>query len=307
MKDLIIVGAGPAGMSAAIYAIRAGLDALVVEKFAPGGQIINTADVENYPGFENPIGGFELASAMDKQMRRLGAEVANSEITSIERDEKRNLFLCNVASGDPYEAKSVIIATGARYKQLNVPGEDEFRGRGVSYCATCDGAFFRDKVTAVVGGGNTALDEALFLTKFASKVYLIHRRDEFRGSQILVDRIKSNPKIEIIYNSSVTSIEGSNKVEKIAVVNSVDKEEKYVTVDGVFIFVGVEPVTEMVPARVKTEQGHVIVDRNMQTEIKGLYGAGDICQYSRRQIVTAVADGATAAMDAYEYITGYAL
>jgi len=303
MNDLIILGAGPGGMSAAIYAVRSGLKTLVIEKFMPGGQVLNTADVENYPGFEDPITGYELVTAMEKQVRRLGAEIITADIQSVERDEKEDKMVCKDASGNVYEARAVIAATGSRYKRLGVPGEKEYTGKGVSYCATCDGAFFRDKVTAVVGGGNTALDEALFLTRFASKVYLIHRRDKFRASQILVNRVMEHPKIEIVFNSIVTSVNGENKVNSATLKDTVDGSERDLTLDGVFIFVGYNPVTEMLPDSIKDEWKAIKTDINMGTSIPGLYAAGDIRAISRKQIITAAADGATAAMAAYEYIT----
>ncbi|MDA3901498.1 MAG: thioredoxin-disulfide reductase [Spirochaetes bacterium] len=303
MKDLIIVGAGPAGMSAAIYAVRSGLDTQVIEKFMPGGQVLNTADVENYPGFENPISGVDLVTAMDKQVRRLGAEIATADIVSVKRDDASDKIVCTDSSGETYEARAVIVATGSRYKHLGVPGESEHVGRGVSYCATCDAAFFRDKVTAVVGGGNTALDEALFLSRFASKVHIIHRRDKFRASQILVDRVKEHPKIEPVLNSIVKEIKGDKKVTNVKLADTIDGKERDLELDGVFIFVGYLPITEMLPDSVKNEWKEAVTDINMATSIPGIYAAGDIRAQSRKQIVTATSDGATAAMAAYEYIT----
>ncbi len=303
MKDLHIIGAGPAGLSAAIYALRSGLDTMVIEKFAPGGQVINTWEVENYPGFENPISGYELVSAMEKQARRLGMEVTSADIATIERNEENNSVVCTTHTGETYESRAVIAATGSRYKHLNVPGEADFVGRGVSYCATCDGAFFKDKITAIVGGGNTAIDEALFLTRFASRVYIIHRRDKFRASKVIVDRALANEKVEPIFNAVVEKVNGTDKVESVSLASTVDDKKWDVELDGVFIFVGYIPTTEMLPDSIKDEWGQIKTDCHMRTDIPGIYAAGDIRCESRKQIITASADGATAAMAAYEYIT----
>lgn len=302
MKDLIIIGAGPAGLSAAIYGMRSGLDLILIDKFAPGGQVLNTADVENYPGFKDPIQGYELVTAMEGQARRLGAEIKNADVKSINKNQK-NIFSVEFTNGEILESKAVIAATGSSYKHLNIPGEKELTGKGVSYCATCDGAFFRDKVTAVIGGGNTALEEALFLTKFASKVYIIHRRDEFRGEKVLQKRIEEHEKIEPILSSVVESINGNDKVESLTLKNVISEETSNLDVDGAFIFVGYNPNTELFADDIKNEQGQLKVDLNMETPTEGLFAAGDIRHMSKRQIVMAAADGATAAMTAYEYIT----
>jgi len=304
MKDLIIIGAGPAGLTAAIYGIRAGLDLAVVEKFSPGGQVINTYEVENYPGFVEPVEGWDLMSKMENQAKRLGVEILNGDVSSIEKDESANIFKLKKTDGKILEAKSVIIASGASFRKLNVPGEKEFTGRGVSYCATCDGAFYKEKVTAVIGGGDTALEEAFFLTKFASKVYIIHRRDEFRGAKILQDRVLANEKIVPVYDSVVESINGTMKVDSVTLKNKKTSKETKLDVDGAFIFIGFDPNTSFVPKEVKTEKNEVIVDMAMETPIKGLFAAGDLRIKSKRQIVMAAADGATAAMSAYDYIVG---
>lgn len=301
MKDLCIIGAGPAGITAAIYALRAGIDMRIVEKFAPGGQIINTFEVENYPGFAEPVIGADLVDAMDKQARRLGAEVENTEIISISKNGKN--FVCNTADNSIIECRSVIVATGAKFKNLNIPGEKEYTGKGVSYCGTCDAAFFRGKKVAVIGGGDTALEEAHFLTRFVEKLYLVHRRDQFRGSKILQQRVIEDPKIEIIYDSIPLEIKGENKVNSILLHNKVSGKDSILDVDGVFVFIGYNPVTEIVPDEVKNEWGEVIVDYDMRTGIPGLFAAGDIRNNSRRQIITAAGDGATAAMSAYDYLT----
>lgn len=307
MKDLIIIGAGPAGLTAAIYGIRAGLDLAVIEKLSPGGQAINTFEIENYPGFVDPVAGWELMSAMENQARRLGVEIKSGEIISVEKNSGSGNFILKFQDGETVEAKTVIAATGAKHKNLDVPGESEFTGRGVSYCATCDGAFYKEKVTAVVGGGNTALEEAEFLTRFSSRVYLIHRRDQFRGVKLLQDRILSNEKIEPVYDTIVRSINGKDGVECVTLFNKKTGRESELPLDGVFIFIGWDLNTGYLPGGVVNERGEARVNMQMETPVKGLYAAGDIRESSRRQIVMAAADGATAALNAYEYITGIEL
>jgi len=255
MKDMIIIGAGPGGLTAAIYGMRAGLDLLVIEKYSPGGQVVNTYEVENYPGFVDPIPGWELVSAMENQARRLNAEIVSAEVASISKNSTDNSFTVTMADGAIQQSKTVIVASGASYRNLNVPGEKEYLGRGVSYCATCDGAFYKDRVTAVVGGGDTALEEALFLTKFSKKVYLVHRRDQFRGQKILQDRVLGSDKIEPVYSSVVTSINGETGVQSFTAKNVKTEEEKTITVDGVFIFIGFIPNTEFMDTSLLNEQG----------------------------------------------------
>ncbi|MBP7602423.1 MAG: thioredoxin-disulfide reductase [Spirochaetes bacterium] len=306
MKDLVIVGAGPAGLSAAIYGMRAGIDLVVLEKLAPGGQVMTTYEVENYPGFVDPVPGWELMSNMENQARRLGAEIVSVELSSIRRDEDENCFEIAAIGGNPVRARAVICATGASLLKLGVPGEADFTGRGVSYCATCDAAFFKGRVTAVVGGGDTALEEALHLTRFASKVYLVHRRDAFRGAKLLQKRVMENAAIEPVYNSKVRSINGSGKVESITLENTKTGAASDLPVDGVFIFIGYRPNTEYVPGEILNDYGEVMVDMRMRTSIPGLFAAGDLRGESIRQIVAAAADGATAALSAYEYLESIA-
>jgi thioredoxin reductase (NADPH) len=302
MKDLIIIGAGPAGLTAGIYGIRAGLDLSIIEKFSPGGQVINTFEVENYPGFVEPIAGWELMSNMENQAKRLGVEIGSGDIVSIEKDEKGKFFRLKKSDGNIIEAKSVIAATGASFRKLGVPGEKEYTGQGVSYCATCDGAFYKEKTVAVIGGGNTALEEAHFLTRFASKIYLIHRRDEFRGVKILQDRVLGEEKIEPVLDTVLESINGGQKVEKVVLKNKKTGEISERAVDGVFIFVGWDPNTSYLPEEVLNEKKEVFVDVRMHTKIEGLFAAGDLRNDSERQIVMAASDGATAALNAYEYL-----
>lgn len=300
MKELIIIGAGPAGLSAAIYGVRAGMDICVIERFAPGGQVVNTYEVENYPGFADPVAGWELMGAMEKQAKRLGVEIQNGEIKQILKKDKA--FVLSLSDGKDLTARAVIITSGASYKKLSVPGETELTGRGVSYCATCDGAFFKDKITAVVGGGNTALEEALFLTKFASKVYMIHRRDTFRGNKILQDRLLANDKVHPLYDSVVQEITGNEKVSGIKLKNLKTGNSSLLELDGVFIFTGSSPNTDFIDKTLLNERGEISVDIEMRTHTEGLFAAGDCRSFSKKQIVTAAADGATAAINAYEYI-----
>ncbi len=302
MKDLIIIGAGPGGLTAAIYGMRAGIDLAVIEKFSPGGQVMNTYEVENYPGFVDPVPGWELVSAMENQARRLGAEITSAEVERLEHNAADRFFTLHCPDGTKFDARTVIIASGASYRNLNVPGEKEFLGCGVSYCATCDGAFYKDRITAVIGGGDTALEEALFLTRFSSTVYLIHRRDRFRGMPILQERVLSNEKIVPVYNSTVTGINGQTMVESVTVRDTRSDECREITTDGVFIFVGYDPNSAFVPPPLLNERREVIVDMQMRTSIEGLYAIGDVRSDSRRQIVMACADGATAALDAYDYL-----
>ena len=302
MKELIIIGAGPAGLSAAIYGLRSGLDLVLVERIAPGGQVMSTYEVENYPGFVEPVAGWELMSRMENQARRLGAEIVSGDVVSMSRNAAGGTLALTMADGSTMEAKTLIAATGASYRRLKVPGEVEHVGHGVSYCATCDGAFFKDRVCAVVGGGDTALEEAHFLTRFASKVYLIHRRESLRGAKILQDRIFANDKIEPLFDTIVESIDGGAKVENLALKNVKTGKQNTLAVEGVFIFVGFVANTAYLPAEVLDENREVITDIAMKTSIPGLFAAGDLRSGSKRQIVMAAAEGATAALEAYEYI-----
>lgn len=301
MKELIIIGAGPAGMAASIYAMRAGLDTLVLEKISPGGQVMLTYEIENYPGFVEPVEGWQLASNMEQQARRLGVTIESKDVESVKK--VNDIFEITTTDGSTLQARAVIAATGASLKRLGVPGESEFTGRGVSYCATCDAAFFKDMVTAVVGGGNTALEEALYLTRFASKVYLIHRRDEFRGQKILQDRVKANPKIELVLDTVVTQVNGDEKVQTISLLNKITNKQSELAVNGLFIFIGFSPNTAYLPKEVLNEAGQVKVDMQMRTPIHGLFAAGDLREGSYRQVLMAAADGATASISAYEYLT----
>lgn len=300
MYDLAIIGAGPAGLSAAIYGARARLSTVVIEKMYPGGQAAITDVIENYPGFTEGISGSELAEAMKKQAEKFGAEFLNGEVQKIERQGEK--FVLHLKK-ETVEAKAVILAMGALARKLGVKGEKEFTGRGVSYCATCDGAFYMDRKVMVVGGGDTAIEDALFLTHFASKVIVVHRRNELRATKILQERAFNNEKIEFIWDSVVEEIKGADAVQEVVVKNVKTGEIKSVPVDGVFIAIGWDPNTAVVRDLVKlNEKGYIITDENMGTGVPGLFAAGDVREKSLRQVVTAVADGAIAAVSAEKYL-----
>jgi len=297
---VIIIGAGPAGLSAAIYSARGGLKTAIFEKALVGGQINVTDEVENYPGFEEPLSGFELTNKMRLQAERFGTFFIDEEITALGMEG-----LCKVieTSEGKYRAKSVIICTGAHPRRLNVPGEERFTGRGVSYCATCDGALYRDKVVAVIGGGDSAIEEGIFLSRFARKVIVIHRRDELRAQKIIQERAFKNPKMEFVWNSVVQEIHGEQKVEKLEVVNRNTKELSMIPVDGVFIYVGILPNNELLESRIELDSaGFVLTDEYMHTNVPGIYAAGDIRHTVLRQVVTATSDGAVAAWSAEKWI-----
>jgi len=298
--DVIIIGAGPAGLSAAIYSARGGLKTAIFEKAMVGGQINVTDEVENYPGFEESLSGFELTAKMHAQAERFGARFIEEEITAMGMEG-----LCKVIETDSgkYRAKSVIICTGAHPRRLNIPGEERLTGRGVSYCATCDGALYRDKVVAVVGGGDSAIEEGIFLSRFARKVIVIHRRDELRAQKIIQDRAFKNPKMEFIWDTVVQEIHGEERVGQLELVNRKSKEISMLPVDGVFIYVGILPNNELLESRIELDSaGFVLTDDHMHTNIPGIYAAGDIRHTVLRQVVTATSDGAVAAWSAEKWI-----
>lgn len=299
--DVVIIGGGPAGLSAGIYAARARLSTLLIEKGAIGGQIINAEKVENYPGFTKGISGIELTQAMHEQATNFGLETLYDDVTGIEVTDKQKTVI--TAQGK-FATKAVIIAGGSERQKLGVPGEKEFTGKGVSYCATCDGAFFRDKVVAVVGGGNAAATEALELTKFAKKIVLIHRRNELRATKILQERVKSNPKIAISWDTVVLEIMGDKAVEKIKIQNVKTKKESMLAVSGVFISVGTLPATGYLKDVLKLDNvGAVVADDRLETSVLGIFVAGDIRSGSIRQVVSAAGDGAITAVNVGKYIS----
>lgn len=294
MKDLIIAGSGPAGLSAAVYAANAMLDFAVIEKFPmSGGQMLNTYDINNYLGFE-AVDGFTLGQAFRKHAENKGSEFINDEIISIDRIDGGYSIKCNKGE---YEAKTVIFATGANPKKLGVKGELELAGRGVSYCATCDGNFFRGKKTAVIGGGDVALEDALYLANICEEVYLIHRRDELRGAKYLQDKVMSNDKIKILYSNEAEEIIGENKVEKLKLKNG-----KELDVDGVFIAVGLEPNSKLLDGIADMENGFIKADESGITSAEGIFAAGDVRTKRLRQISTAVSDGANCVHSVEEFI-----
>jgi thioredoxin reductase (NADPH) len=291
-------------MSAAIYASRARLKTLLIEKAGCGGQIAITDHLENYPGFEEGINGFELAMKMEKQARTFGCEIVYGEVSFIETDDAIKKVI--LSDKKEYFTKTIIIASGANFRKLGVEGEQEFIGKGVSYCATCDGPFFRNKEIAVVGGGDSALQEALYLTKFATKVNLIHRRDQFRAAKILQEKVFAEPKINIIFDSVVEKISGNLSVEQVILKNVKNNISSPVSVNGVFVFVGWLPNTKFLEnTKIKlNDAGYIVTDDNMNTSIEGIFACGDVRQKILRQVVTAAGDGAIAAISAQHFIEG---
>jgi thioredoxin reductase (NADPH) len=287
-------------MTAAVYAARARLNTLMIEKLFPGGQLMISDHIENYPGYASGVSGPELSAQMREQAEKFGMETLLAQVESVDFSGPEKVV---VTSEGVSRAKAVIIATGASARRLNVPGEQELLGRGVSYCATCDGAFFKDKDLAVIGGGDTAVEDSIFLTKYARKVSIIHRRNAFRATKIIQERAFNNPKIEIVWNTVVERIEGNHSVQKVHVRNVVNSELGELPVDGVFVLIGAEPDLGFLSGAIETDNdGYIITDENMLTSCPGVYAAGDIRQKSLRQIVTACADGAIAAMSAEKYI-----
>ncbi|RKM60112.1 thioredoxin-disulfide reductase [Butyrivibrio sp. XB500-5] len=311
MYDLIIIGSGPAGLSAAVYAKRAGLNMLIIEKNpVSGGQIIDTYEVDNYLGIPG-VNGFDLAMKFREHADKLGAEFADGTVTGIEcvekgSDTKAPVYKIKTDSGD-YETHTVILATGAHHSKLGIPGEEEYIGKGVSYCATCDGAFYRGKVTAVNGGGDVAVEDAIFLSRFAEKVYLIHRRDELRAAKILQDELFGIKNIEVIWDSVVKEIRGEDKVNRLLIENVNNKEEKELSVDGIFVAIGIHPSTDVFADIVKCdENGYVIAGEDGATNTPGIFVAGDSRKKRLRQVVTAVADGANTVTSVQDFLVGKA-
>ena len=300
--DVIIIGAGPAGMTASVYASRANLSTLLLDRGAPGGQLQNTDEIENFPGFSH-ISGPELADHMFKHAQQFGATYAYGDVQSIQKID--NVFHIQTSS-DIILGKSVIIATGTKYKKLHVPGEDKFTGSGVSWCAVCDGAFFKNKELVVVGGGDSAVEEAVYLTKFASKVTVIHRRDSFRAQPILVDRLNKNDKISVIYDTVVNEIKGDFKVTGVSIQNAQTQELNELPCDGVFEYVGMIPISDFASnLGITDSEGWIITDQKMNTSIPGLFAAGDIRQEATRQVVSATADGCISALSAQHYLESF--
>lgn len=302
--DVIIIGGGAAGLAASIYAVRAMLKTLVIEKKAVGGQILLTGEIENYPGFPEPVDGPELAALYEKQAARFGVEFEYDTVTSLDVEGAVKRVVCEDGA---YTSKAVIIASGGEHNKLGVPGEVEYWGKGVSYCATCDGNFFRGMDVAVIGGGDAAMDEGLYLTRMTSKVTVVHRRDALRASKILQQRAFDNPKMEFVWDTVVEKIEGNGEVDAMTLKNLKTGEASRVPVQGVFIFIGFHPVNDFMQGAVELDNaGHVVANLQMETSVPGVFAAGDVRQFSDRQLANAVGDGVAAALAAYRYIEGQA-
>ena len=302
INNVIIIGSGPAGYTAAIYAARANLKPILVSGFQPGGQLTITTDVENYPGYEDPIQGPWLMDQMQKQAAHVGTEIINSQVTEVFLNE--DVKKLNLDNGTTLNAKTVIISTGAQARWLGLENESKFQGHGLSACATCDGFFFKDKEVAVIGGGNSAAEEALFLTKFATKVYLIHRRDKLRAEKILQDRLKENSKIEFIWNSEVTKFNGNDDLESIDLLNKKDNKTSNLKIDGVFIAIGHDPATQLFKGQLNMDDGgYIITDPDStKTSVEGVFAAGDVKDKIYRQAVTAAGMGCMAALEVEKYL-----
>ncbi|MFM7949437.1 MAG: thioredoxin-disulfide reductase [Actinomycetales bacterium] len=306
VQDVVVVGSGPAGYTAAIYTARAQLNPVVYEgSVTAGGALMNTTEVENFPGFENAIMGPDLMEQMRKQSLRFGANLVTDDIVSMKLDGPVKELVDG--SGNTIRAKSVILAMGSAYKELGLTNEKRLSGRGVSWCATCDGFFFREQVIAVVGGGDSAMEEANFLTKFASKVVLIHRRDSFRASKIMVERAKNNPKIEFLFNTEVLDVLGEDKVTGLKLKNSVTGEESVREFTGLFIAIGHLPRSELVKGQVTlNSEGYVeVVGRTTKTNLPGVFACGDLVDFTYRQAITAAGSGCQAALDAERFLSGH--
>ena len=298
--DVIIAGAGPGGMTAAVYTSRANLSTLMIERGIPGGQMANTEEVENYPGYEHILGP-DLSTKMFDHAKKFGAEYAYGDIKEVIVGKE---YKTVVAGSKEYKARAVIITTGAEYKKIGVPGEKELGGRGVSYCAVCDGAFFKEKNLFVIGGGDSAVEEGVYLTRFAKKVTIVHRRDELRAQKILQQRAFDNEKVDFIWNHTLKQInEKDGKVGSVTLVSTKDGAEQELPADGVFIYVGMLPLSKpFLNLGITNEKGYIVTNEKMETKVPGIFAAGDIREKTLRQIVTATGDGSIAAQSAQHYI-----
>jgi thioredoxin reductase (NADPH) len=298
--DVIIIGAGPAGMTAAVYTSRANLSTLMLERGVPGGQMANTEEVENYPGFDHILGP-ELSTKMFDHAKKFGAEYAYGDVKEVIDGKEYKTIK---AGSKEYKARSIIISAGAEYKKIGVPGEQELGGRGVSYCAVCDGAFFKNRELVVVGGGDSAVEEGVYLTRFASKVTIVHRRDELRAQKILQDRAFANDKIDFIWNHTVKQINDKDgKVGSVTLVSTKDGAEQEFPADGVFIYIGMVPLTKPFESLgITNSNGYIETNEQMETKVPGIFAAGDIREKTLRQIVTATGDGSIAAQNAQHYV-----
>ena len=306
MRDVIIIGSGPAGWTAAIYAARAGMNPLLIaSSVESGGELMKTTEVENYPGFPDGLMGPDLMANFQAQAERFGTETLLEDVVEVDLGGKVKII--KTGSGQTFEAKTVILATGAAYRELGIDREKELSGHGVSWCATCDGFFFRQKIVGVVGGGDSAMEEANFLTRFADKVYLIHRRDSFKASKIMADRALANPKIEVIWNHEVAALLGEPKLTGVTIKNTVDASTRDLTLDGLFIAVGNDPRVWLVENQVElTAEKFIQVEgRSSKTSLPGVFAAGDVIDPTYRQAITAAATGCVAALDAQHYLADH--
>lgn len=297
--DLVIIGAGAAGMTAAIYASRAQLDFVIIEKTFPGGQITNTYEIENYPGVKM-ASGFELVTMFNEHLTSFGIEIKTEEVQNLDLDEPIKTVTTNVGQ---YKTKTVIMATGANPRKLGLEGETKYAGKGVSYCATCDGAFYKGKTTLVTGGGDVAVEDAIYLARMCEKVYLVHRRDELRAVKVLQEKLFNTPNVEIIWDSVIDQIEGQEFVNSVVVSNKKTGQQRTLAVDGVFVAIGYIPSTKLLEGKVELDGGkYVITGENCMTNVEGVFAAGDLRQKSLRQVITACGDGATAVFSAERYV-----
>ena len=299
--DLIIIGGGPAGLTAGLYAARYKLETLMIEKSpVSGGQLANTEWVENYPGFPEPVLGKKLAKDMESQARLFGLKIINMEVQSVDLTGE----IKTVTGGfQTLSARSILIATGSSPRKLGIPSEEEFAGRGISYCATCDGPFYPDKTLAVVGGGNTALEESLFLAKYAAQIHIVHRREEFSADPIILDRVKANPKIQLITNSVVDEIRFGQEPRTLVLKDTISGKKRKLEADGIFIFIGAIPNTGLFAGQLELEDGYIVTDRSHATSVEGVWAAGDVQAGALRQVATAVGDGALAAHRIHKYLS----
>ena len=299
--DVIIIGAGPSGYTAGIYCSRAGYDTLILSGILPGGQLVNTTEVENYPGFENGIMGPDLMIDMRKQSQRMGTTIIDDVVVDV--DFRREPFKV-LTDSEEYEGRAVIIATGANPRKLGIEGEEAFAGKGVSYCATCDGPFFRNLEIIVAGGGDSAIEEATFLTKFASNVHLVHRRGELRASKIMQERALSNEKIKFHWDSAVTEVKGDQKMQQVILKNLKTNEETMLDAGGLFVAIGHDPNTQLFKDQIELDDaGYIVLKNKTHTNMKGIFAAGDVHDRSYRQAITATAFGCMAAIDVDKYLT----
>lgn len=298
--DIVIIGSGPAGLTAAQYAARADMKTVVLEQLSPGGQALLIDELENYPGFPEKTDGFTFSEAMTRQAQKFGAVIEYTGAASVKKENDR--FLIETTSNQTLTAKAVILATGAAHRPLGVPGEEKLSGRGVSYCATCDGPFFKGKKIFVVGGGDTACTDAAYLAHLSDDVTIVHRKDRFRAQKAVADKVLNHSNIRVLFNTEVTEIKGSDKVESVILFNNKDRTTTEEPADAVFIFVGTVPHTEPVPGLEKDEAGYILTDSSMQTSLPGLFCAGDVRSTPFRQVVVACGEGAVAAHAAEEYI-----